>query len=89
MVVNDASGKVRPKDGDLAVCLYCGCIATYSAEMQLIRLPEERLQGFKKSQPLLYKVLIEARRACGRFMMQRRFDAAMQRASRQSPIPNP
>jgi hypothetical protein len=49
---NDAATSVshygRPAPGDITVCLNCGCVLTYTGELQLRRMTREQIEALPK-----------------------------------------
>lgn len=59
-VTSTIGAKGKPNEGDLSVCIYCGKIAKYGAEMNLVPLPDEELLLIKAEHSEVYKVLMRA-----------------------------
>ena len=51
-----ADGEIVPKEGDGSVCINCGEILMFNADLKLELITNERLEEFEKESPAQFKM---------------------------------
>lgn len=57
----EGDGDIIPKEGDITICFYCGCISDFNEDLSIKKIAPERLALFELIDPESYQMIIATR----------------------------